>query len=492
MPAAPVAVLSFAAILTLAAYALRSGFLPDDTVTLWASAVAAGGGQVPLGRIVAAYPTIPFLATTLLEFLLPDGTPAPALLAALLLSLIAARWLTAFRASGLGIVAALSATVLTAFHPALIRAAIAGPADMFLAVFLFMLARGLYDLRAQSAAPEVMTVALALLGLAFSHPMGAAVAIASLPFLVFAVRPALAAKSAFNLVIALIFPTVFCVGAFAYVSWVFPGSGWSFLTAPAASLAAWAAGLAHIWGQGVTGSLALDAGLTLALSLVLGAPAAAVVLAWVRLRRPLVAPALVLGAATVFAAMIAVTAGVFGEPVALLVVAPILAAIVILRIRDVRERFPVVIALLVVGWFGGMAGVVIVDPRIATHARDLVNGSLGDRERLDALNLGNATVGREGVLVDSFNAPAVVLGRGRARGLHAPQGEAFALTMLLARIDAPFVALPDPNSAAGAQDQLNKVFPKLYRSGIPGYRVVYQNATWRLFERLAPARVPND
>ena len=125
----------------------------------------------------------------------------------------------------------------------------------------------------------------------------------------------------------------------------------------------------------------------------------------------------------------------------------------------------------------------MVDPRVATHVRDGVEGHGGDRERIDALNLGHATLGRDGVLVDTFNAPAVVLGRGHARGLLAPQGETFELTMLFARIDAPFVAVPDPHSAAGAQDQLNKAFPKLYRFGAPGYRLVYQNPTWRLFAR---------
>jgi hypothetical protein len=117
----------------------------------------------------------------------------------------------------------------------------------------------------------------------------------------------------------------------------------------------------------------------------------------------------------------------------------------------------------------------------------MVEGAIADRERVDALNLGHATRGRAGVLVDTSNAPMVVLGRGDARGLHAPQGEAFALTMLLARIDAPFVAVPDPQTSGGTLDQLNKTFPQLYRFGAPGYRLVYHNTTWRLFERTATA-----
>jgi hypothetical protein len=120
------------------------------------------------------------------------------------------------------------------------------------------------------------------------------------------------------------------------------------------------------------------------------------------------------------------------------------------------------------------------------------SGPAIERERIDALNLGHAAAALDGVLVDTVGAPEVVLGRGRAHGLFAPQSDGFALTMLLRRIDAPYVALPDPQSAAGNRDQLNKLFPKFYRFGAAGYRLVYQNATWRLFERTARPALGSD
>jgi hypothetical protein len=51
------------------------------------------------------------------------------------------------------------------------------------------------------------------------------------------------------------------------------------------------------------------------------------------------------------------------------------------------------------------------------------------------------------------------------------------------RLDTPFVAVPDPQSSTGANDKLDKAFPSLYREGAPGYRLIYQNTTWRLFAR---------
>jgi len=328
-----------------------------------------------------------------------------------------------------------------------------------------------------------MTVALALVALAFSHPMGAAIAAASVPFLVLAVRPALVANSALNVVVALVFPTVFCVFAFTYVSWVFPGSGWSFFTAPAASLAAWAAGLSRFFGHGFTGWLWLDTGVLVAFALASGAPAALAGIIWVRRRRALVMPALVLLAAAFAAAVMTVASGLFGEPAAVLVAAPVLCALVMIRVPLMRERMSLAIVLLAAGWLGGAFGVVLIDSRVSTHFADALEGGSNDRERIDALNLGAATLGRDGVLVDVAHAPAVVLGRGSARGLDAPGGEAFALAVLFSRLDTAFAAVADPQSLAGAQDQLNRTFPQLYRFGAPGYRLVYQNPTWRLFAR---------
>jgi hypothetical protein len=78
LAATPFVLLAIVVVLSLSGLAVRSGLMPDDSLTLWASAVTAGGGDVSIGRILAGYPTIPFLTSALLEFLLPASTPTPA------------------------------------------------------------------------------------------------------------------------------------------------------------------------------------------------------------------------------------------------------------------------------------------------------------------------------------------------------------------------------------------------------------------------------
>jgi hypothetical protein len=482
LAATPLAAFAFVLALMLVALAVRSGFVPDDSMRLWAGATSAGDGEISIGRIVAAYPTLPFVATALVALLSFDGTPAPALLAAGVLALIAVLWFESFRAAGFSLVTAAIITLILAFHPALLRAIVGGPADLCLVLFLYLFAGALYDLRVRGTASEVMAVGLALVGLAFSHPVGAAIAFASVPFLIFAVQPTLAASSALNVVVALVFPAVFAVGAFYYLAWVFPGAGWSFFAAPAESLAAWRAGVAAVIGDAPPGLLALDASFAMAIALALGAPLVIVALGLAFRRRPLVAPALAFAATLITAAAVAVASGMAGEPSVIAVGAPVLTAIVVARVPFVRERLTLFLPLLAAGWLGGAAGIVIVDPLTVTRVSALLQGD-GDRERLDALAVGGAMVGHDGILADTDNSPAVVLGRGRAHGLLEPASEPFALALLFSRLDTPFVAVPDPHSNAGANDRIDKAFPTLYRRGAPGYHVIYQNTTWRLFAK---------
>jgi hypothetical protein len=220
---------------------------------------------------------------------------------------------------------------------------------------------------------------------------------------------------------------------------------------------------------------------------VLGAPIAPSVLGWVRNRLPLFAPPVVFGAATVFAAVLTAATGLFGSPAPLAVAAPVLAAVIVARVPDVRARTGVTLLLLISGWLGGFGTLALIEPRAASQLQLVLDRGIADQPRLDALALGGATIECNGVLVDTDNAPAVVVGRGQGRGLIGPTDPDFTLALMFGRIDAPFVAVPDPHTATGTRDRLNKAFPRLYRDGAPGYRLLYWNATWRLYVRQRQA-----
>jgi hypothetical protein len=478
--AIPLSLSVFLLALAFVAAMLGAGLLSDDSVRLWAGTITASDGGASIGRIVASYPSAPFLASSLMQFLTPEGTPAPSLLATALIGLLGGVWYLELRASGLSFPVAALATLLLALHPAMLRAGLAGAAEMFLAAFLFLLGSALYDLRARAAAPEVMAVSFALLGVAFSHPLGVALALS--PFLIFAVPPSVIANSAINVALVLVFPTLFCIGAFTYVSWVFPGSGWSVFAAPAESLSTWTAGTGELFGSAATVSPTLTAALATSFAIVVGAPAALFGLTLARGRQPLLTPPLVLCALAVSASMIATASGQFGNPAATSVIVPIVALLVITHVPEMR-LYPVrLLALLAFGWIGGLIGTIAADPGAAL-AIGSAEPSLRAVARADAFHLGRATSAYDNVMADTEHTPMIVIGRGRARGLLTPSSDTFTLATLTGRVDAPFVAVPDPHSAAAAQDDVAKTFPALFRNGAPGYRLVYQNRTWRLYAR---------
>jgi hypothetical protein len=202
----------------------------------------------------------------------------------------------------------------------------------------------------------------------------------------------------------------------------------------------------------------------------------------VRRRQPLVVPPLVFVAAALAATAISVLSGLFGDPTAIIVAAPVLAAAIVVRVPEAAERRALAVGLLAIGWLGGLVSLTLADPLTMNRLAGSFT-SAGGSERGDALAAGGAASGRDGVLADVDNAPAFVLGRSSARGILGPQSEAFALSLLFARIDVPFVAVPDPHSRTGANDRLDAAFPALFRAGLPGYRLIYQNNTWRLFGR---------
>ena len=246
--------------------------------------------------------------------------------------------------------------------------------------------------------------------------------------------------------------------------------------------------MARVIGDRLSAFPILEASIATAVALAAGAPLAVVMLARVRRRRPLLTPAAVFGAAVIAATAISVLSGLFGDPTAIVVAAPVLAATVVVRVPEARERLAILFALLMLGWIGGLASLALVDP--LTVSRLEAATSQGSNTNAGALAAGGASAGYDEVLADVDNAPAFVLGRGSGRGLLGPHSETFALALLFARLDAPFVAVPDPQTRSGANDRLNNAFPSLFRGGLSGYRVIYQNNTWRIFARIPNASVP--
>ena len=120
----------------------------------------------------------------------------------------------------------------------------------------------------------------------------------------------------------------------------------------------------------------------------------------------------------------------------------------------------------------------------------MADGQTADRERLDALAVGGAMIGRDGVLADTDNAPAIVLGRGRAHGLFDPSSEPFGMAHAVRPAGNAVRRCPRPAKHHGRQRPAEQDVPG---SSIATARrviaLIYQNTTWRLFGYPAITRI---
>ncbi len=288
------------------------------------------------------------------------------------------------------------------------------------------------------------------------------------------------------------FRPCFAVGAFAYVSWVFPGSGWSFFAAPAESLSAWSAGVARVFGDGFTGSLTLDA----ALAILHRACARRTA----RRRR----------ARNAFAAAAAGRAGRWcsprswsrrrrspSRPASSAIRPPLWSRRRCCRGRRharagrARAALAVRSRCSLLGWFGGAAGIGIVDPR----DRDATprHGRRASRRPRAARCARRSAAPRSDAMAcwstPTMRPPSCSAAAART-ACSTRRASRSRWRMLFGRLATPFVAVPDPQSITGASDRLNKTFPPLYRHGAPGYRARIPKhdlaLVWRISNRAYP------
>ena len=214
-------------------------------------------------------------------------------------------------------------------------------------------------------------------------------------------------------------------------------------------------------------------------ALVVGAPIAWVALVLARRRRPWSRRA------GLVATMVAATAsrfatGLFSDPTAVAAAAPVLAAIVVTRVPGPARGGAVVIPLLALGWLGGVLGSGWSIPaRSCICARRSMGkvGSTSDSTRSAPAARGWAH-GRAG----RYRQRAGRAGpRRRRRILGLVERGRSRSALLFQRIETAFVARPGSASGSGANDQLEQGLSDIFRDGAPGYDVIYQNNTWRVF-----------
>jgi hypothetical protein len=460
---------------------LASGYVSLPTQRVWGEAIAITDRQWPISVLTTAYPPLPVQLTVLTEFLLGRSTiPSPLLVAVVLGALVALLWLRSFRMAGHGLRPALFFTIVLIVHPFFLWLLSEGPAGLVLILGSFLLARGLFRIRARGSVVDAMTIGVALAVLAAAHPIGLALGFASIPFLALAMPPDLVARSAIGTYLSVLFPWIFAVLALAFLNLIFNGEPWRFLDPTVAS----AVSIDEATGTLPAPLDLVDLFRSFAQGLVaaiIAMPVILLVLVETSQRLPLLMPTLAIIGISVSAAAFAHAYGATPEPtLALTPLVGFVAAGVAAWPNDTRKQVLLGIFLLL-----GLAGGSIL--ALGWRAPELVrwrDAMLGAPQAATgaAAIIGARLAGVNDVLIDGELAPEIIAGRRSAVGLILPRDDRFHILALSGQLDASHVVVSNPEWF-GDRDRVNRAFPRLYAHGAPGYVQAFEGAGFRVYRR---------
>ncbi len=464
----------FAVFSVLAASALVAfqimGRAQDALAPLSGQAILATEQRALVQDVLASYPPLPLLASLPFGFLSGLGIQ-PAVAAVIML---AGFWGMALyyclRSEATPRAVAFVIACLLALSPLVLNALVAGPGAVLLMIGLTMLGFGLLGMSGEATAPDAILCAIALCLLAFAHPFGLVVVLASLPGLAVTAPPALLARTPRSLYLILLFPVIFGVLSFAYIRWTLGSDAFSFLDA--------AIGPVQPDESSEPVRPAFLVPLVLA-AFVAATPVTIAFLYWYRRRAVQLRPVITLIVIALLAAALEAVARRRADvPLTLAVCLPIAA---LCSVEAVKEYPRAVIALLLAGWIGAL-GLVIALPQSGAGA--FLRSSVAGAERERAKTLKATLCSRKAVLVDTRAHPELAQLCGTAKGFVSAGEADFDIQIQSRRLTSPLVLAAAPY-VTSKFDLVAHTFPDLYRHGEPGYRLVYDEGGWRLYARVA-------
>ena len=91
---------------------------------------------------------------------------------------------------------------------------------------------------------------------------------------------------------------------------------------------------------------------------------------------------------------------------------------------------------------------------------------------------------RKPTMIDIKSGYRAIVARGDAKGLLLPFTHQYRLAIRSDQPNVPQIAVPDPDTKQGQRDKINSRFPQLYEYGMSGYKRVYDEDGWRVYQRI--------
>ena len=465
----------FLALALLLQLLVVTGSMSENVLALQGKAILASEGRLGLSEFVtAAHPLLPLLITTAVQWAAGwSGMPACAIATAALAAGLAGYWSCRIEQAGYG-AGWIWITPLIIFHPFFLMAAVHGLSEVLLVLFIYALASSLYGLRSRCRARDALGAGISLAIIPFCHPAGLAITAVALPLSIFAAPPRHLLRSVTGIALILAFPMVFALGAFGVLGLMFGEAGRSlFIPIMDEQLLA-----ADVLPQSISLLQWPAWFVSAALAIVLALPAIPFLMASVRRRPLLLMPGIIVAASAPLACAIAVDLGLrMTIAGALTPFVGLLPAMLVHGTERPVLRVPLATALA-----AGFAGATLLTA--GTLLPMLANTPSGSRIRdTDALSTGQALAKLDDVLIDANASLQLIAIRGTARGLWTAPDPPFRLSLMRERLDASHVVVSNPDVPRREADALSRTFRDLYANGAPGFALVHDTHTWRIYAR---------
>lgn len=470
---------------SMAAWLLHNNFAADTAQYNWVSLRAIFdadslrlenlGFEQPHGPLVILAPF----------YLIPWLQPvSPFIASVAVTALLLTLWYRQLRQGGYSLVQRMGLMLLMVVNPAVLWSATAGGGEALALLMFYLLYRSCLRMVYDSDIRSFIALGLVLAAFFYVNVISIYLFIALLPLLILIVPIPQLRESPVSAYIIIGMPLLIVAGSWIYFNWIFLGEPLAFLnTYNSAFLGAKAYAENLPWLRDFGGELFTPMLIGLAY-VVIGYPVL-LLLMWLSYREGrqmkitlvlMLHPVVSIGIATLtffLASPLQITA---------LLTASVMAEIGQLGCLKKNCVIPLIALLLI----GNSAGWYMYMKDDYSHAKGW-SAALVDAQT--KRHTGEEKLGRwlaqhrEPTLMDLRSGFRAIAARGDAKNLILPFTHAYRLTMRSDQPSVEQIVVPSPDSVTGRHDEINLRYPHLYESGLPGYKRVYDENGWRVYQR---------
>lgn len=443
--------------------------------------------QLRFENLGLVYPHLPYYL--LVPFFCLPGLPP--VMAPYLASLCAGAGLLVFwqqelRDRGYGVRFRLALLVAVIAHPYFLWAITSGTVQDALSLVLFyFFYTTLARLSGEEDVRSFILLALILAAYFFVDERALFLFFALLPLLPLVAPPRMMRTSPVSVYAVITFPFLASVASWAYLNWIFHSDPWLFWNSPESSFrGGWFRAPDVEWLR-LYGGTWLRPILIACLHALVSFPVLIWLLARVRRERVLLAATVVLFLHPLIAIGFGTLKYFVTHPMGMLFLfsSGIMAGIVLMPPLGAVARRGMVTAMLM-GVLGGWLSMSWnPDPEIRRWHDAVAGAQLLPQHQGDlALGLWLQS-NRQPTLLDDNSGFRAIVARGDARGLRLSFSEEFKMALKRESPMVSQIAVPNPAGRNGSGDRINKQYPLLFAFGMEQYRLVYDDAEWRVFRR---------